>query len=60
MATELQRRKMDREFDLFDHNCDGILGREGYASVAHKLIKTFKAYPKSPPAKGGIATYEAL
>ena len=60
MVTDVQRRKMDREFNLFDHDCDGILARSDYMSVAHKLIETFGISPKSGRGKAVIAAYEAL
>lgn len=60
MSSELQARKIDRHFDLFDQNGDGVLEYYDYIALAQRLIDTYREPPRSPEARAIVDGYDAL
>ncbi|MGH3387758.1 MAG: EF-hand domain-containing protein [Actinomadura sp.] len=60
MPTELQIRKIDREFELFDGDRNGVIERGDYVALAHRLLDVYAVSPSSRRGRSLVTAYEAL
>jgi Ca2+-binding EF-hand superfamily protein len=60
LATDMQIRKIDREFDLFDVDRNDVIEHADYIALAHRLLGAFGASPRSRRGRAVVAAYDAL